>query len=124
MLAETHQDRQKTLAMNAELGKLGWQATSSPAMESDKSIFGNIAGVTVAIKKFIDNRPSSDCIDVKGSLSENPFVTARTVVMQGHEIQSLAAYLECGGFKGRNLSTMEEIDKRTRGGEGHFLLRS
>ena len=52
MLAETHQNKSNTLGMIAGLGKNGWQATASPAMDSDKSIFGNIAGVAVAIKKL------------------------------------------------------------------------
>ena len=72
MLAETLQNKSKTLEMISGLRKNGWQATASPAMDSDKSIFGNIAGVAVAINNFVDNRASSDS---KGCLSENPFVT-------------------------------------------------
>ena len=60
-------------------------------MPSDRSALGSIAGVAVAIKTFIDNRAISACIDEKGNLSDNSFVTARTVTMQGHEIVAMAA---------------------------------
>ncbi len=43
MLAETHQNKSNILEMISGLRKNGWQATASPAMDSDKSIFGNIA---------------------------------------------------------------------------------
>ena len=107
--------------MVAELGAKSWQATAFPAAPSDRSVFGNIAGVAVAVKNFIDNRASSLCTDAKGNLSGNSFATARTVTMQSHEVQALAADLEGGGLKGNNLRTLEAIDHLTRGGKYLFF---
>ena len=121
LFAETHQDKEKTFKMISELGTNGWQTTASPAQPSDRSILGNIAGVAVSVKNFINNRASSLAIDAKGNLSENPFVTARTVVMESHEILALSAYLEGGGLKGNNLRTLEAIDHITRGGKDLFF---
>ena len=121
LLAETHQNKEKTLKMVAELGANSWQTTTSPAQPSDKSMFGNISGVAVAVNIFIDNRASSSSTDEKGNLSGNPFVTARTVAIQTHELQALAAYLEGGGLKGNNLRTLEAIDHLTRGGKDLFF---
>ena len=80
---------------------------------SPKSEDGNFGGVLAGIKRFVDNRPLSICLDTKGKFTESPFLTGRMLTMQRVEIQALAAYLECGGLKGNNLHTLRSIDNVT-----------
>ena len=121
LLAETHKDLPKTKAMIKELGGLGWQATASAARASNRSKLGNVGGVVAAVKKYVDNRASSICIDDKGQITANPFITTRTFSMHSHEAQALSGYLECGGLKGSNLQTLEAVDHITRGGRDRFF---
>ena len=51
--------------MMAELGTLGSECTASPAGLSMRSEGGNIGGVLAGIKKYIDNRPLSICLDAE-----------------------------------------------------------
>ena len=83
--------------MIREFSEMGWTATASPAMLSDRSETGTMAGVLSAIAPYVDNRPSSICVDEKGQLTENAFITTRTFTINMVEVQALAGYIECGG---------------------------
>ena len=122
LLTETHQNKTETLAMVKEISSMGWTATASPAMLTDRSETGTMAGVVSAIAPYIDNRPSSFCKDDKGQLTGNPFVTTRTMTLEMVEVQALAGYLQCGGLKGDNLRTLTQVDLITRGGRDLFFL--
>ena len=80
-----------------------------------------MAGVVSAIAPYIDNRPSSACTDEQGKLTDNAFVTTRTLTLEHVEVQALAGYLQCGGIQGENLQTLAEVDGITRGGRDLFF---
>ena len=80
------------------LGKLGWQCTASPAMQSNRSEFGNVGGVLAGVKKYVDNRPASACSDHEGKLTKNAFLTSRLFTIEKFEVQALAGYIEGGGL--------------------------
>ena len=107
--------------MIKEIAGMGWSATASPAMLTDRSENGTMARVLSAVRPFVDNRPSSCCKDEKGQLTDNAFITTRTLTIEKVEIQGLAGYLECGGLKGNNLRTLDEVDCITRGGRDLFF---
>ena len=76
------------------------------------------------VAPHIDNRPSSICVDVQGQLTDNAYITTRTLTIEKVEMQVLAGYMEGGGLKGRNLHTLTEVDLITRGGRDLFFLGS
>ena len=69
----------------------------------------------------MDNRPSSICVDMQGQLTDDAYITARTLTIEMVEMQALAGYMECGGLKGRNLQTLTQVDHMTRGGRDLFV---
>ena len=121
LLAESHKNQEQTDRVIGTLGTLGWQCTASPAKQSDKAEGGTVAGVIAGVRRNIDNRPLSICIDQDGRRTPNPFITGRMVVIEGNEIIALSGYLECGGLKGSNLNTLKEVDHITRGGKDLFM---
>ena len=98
LLAETHQNATETADMVRELTAMGWSTTASPAMLTERSETGTMAGVAVAIAPYIDNRPSSFCTDEKGQSTKNAFITTRTLTLEMVEVQVLAGYLQCGAL--------------------------
>ena len=73
------------------------------------------------LKKYVDNRPTSACVDVEGKLTRNAFLTSRLFTIEKVEVQALAGYIEGGGLKGNNLRTLEHVDHQTRGGADLFI---
>ena len=107
--------------MVKELAAMGWTATASPAILTDRSDTGTMAGVLAAVAPHFDNRPSSSCVDEHGQLTDKAFITTRTLTIEKVEVQALADYLQCGGIKGDNLQTLAEVDCITRGGRDLFI---
>ena len=103
MLAEHHQNLAQLEQVFNFFEKHGWQATASAARPTERSEKGTTAGVLVAIKHHIDNRPAAICQDIAGRITKNAQLTARLIVLAKIEILLMAGYLECGlGFAGPN----------------------
>ena len=97
--------------------------TASPARPTERSAKGNIAGVLVAIKNFLDNRPAAFAIDAEGRLTGNAQLTGRMLVMKWIELLVLSGYLECGiCFAGANYEFLTDLDYVTRGGKVAFFF--
>ena len=93
------------------LPNASWHATASPARPTERSERGTTASVSVAIKNFVDNRPTSICLDVEGTMTSNAQLTARLMVLAKVDILILAGYLECGiGFVGSNHELLIDMD--------------
>ena len=90
-------------------------------MHSNRSEFGNVGGVLSGVKKYVDNRPTSACVDVEGKLTMNAFLTSRLFTIEKVEVQALAGYVEGGGLKCNNLRTLDHVDHQTRGGSDLFI---
>ena len=88
--AETHQNKERTLALVKFFGAHGWRATASPARPTERSEEGTTGGVIVAVKNNIDNRPLSIATDAEGKLTANAQLTGRLVVLTGVEILALS----------------------------------
>ena len=71
LLAEHHLHREGTLKLMNLLQKHKWRSTASPARPTERSEKGTTAGVLVAVKKNVDNRPVSFALDAEGRLTGN-----------------------------------------------------
>ena len=97
--AESHQNKDRTIALVKFFGAHDWKATASPARPTERSEEGTTGGVLAAVKNNIDNRPLSIATDAEGKLTANAQLTGRLLVLSDVEIIALAGYLECGlGF--------------------------
>ena len=100
-----------------------WMTTASPARPTERSADGTTAGVLVAIKNFLDNRPVSWASDPEGRITKNAQLTGRVLVLKWIEIQILSAYLEVGlGFTAANYELITDLEFSTRGGANPFIL--
>ena len=103
MFAEHHQHLVQLDALFNSFENNGWQATASAARPTERSDKGTTAGVLVAIKNHIDNRPAAICQDTEGRITKNGQLTARLIVLANTEMLLMAGYLECAlGFVGPN----------------------
>ena len=97
LTAETHQNLQNKHQMIREYAQWGFQTTGSPAMHSDRSATGTVAGTAAAVRNHIDNRPLSACVDPQGKITPNACITGRAITTHEFEILTLAGYLVGGG---------------------------
>ena len=94
LLAEHHLHREGTLKLMNLLQKHKWRSTASPARPTERSEKGTTAGVLVAAKKIVDNRPVSFALDAEGRLTGNAQLTGRMITVSWVEVLILAGYLE------------------------------
>ena len=71
MIAESHLKKEETLKLIKLFGNHKWQASASPARPTERSQQGTTAGVLVAVKNFVDNRPTAMATDPEGKLTPN-----------------------------------------------------
>lgn len=98
LLAKSHKDEKVTDSIVSQLGSLGWQCSASPAKQSLRAEIGTVAGFVAGVRRHIDNRPLSICVDYGGKRTPNPFLTGRMIVIEDNEIIAVAGYLEGGGL--------------------------
>ena len=60
-------------------------------------------------------------MDHEGKRTPNHFLTGRMIVIEGNEIIAMAGYIEGGGLRGNNISTINYVDYITRGGKDLFI---
>ena len=89
-------NREGTVKLDRFFGSNKWMATASPAPPTERSDKGTTAGVLVAAKNYLNNRPPAFAIDPEGKLTGNAQLTGRLIVLASIEILFLAGYLESG----------------------------
>ena len=123
MLAESHQNKMKTLQLIKFFEWHQWKAIASPARPTERSEHGNTAGVVVATKNFLDTRPPSIALDAEGKLTGNAQLTGRLLSLSWVEIFLPVGYVESSvGFEGANHNFLMDLDFITRGGKVPFIL--
>ena len=97
--------------------------TASPARPTERSEDGTTAGVLVAVKQVLDNRPVTFASDVEGRITDNAQLRGWMLTLSWIEILLLAGCLESGlGFTASNCEFIIDLEYATRGGKIHFIL--
>ena len=91
-----------------------WPCTASPARLTNRSELGNTAGVSVAVRSQLDNRPVSICSGALGTRTPNAQLTARLFTADKLEILATSGYYE--GEIGNTGYNLEFITDRSAEG--------